>query len=120
MEVEELDFEERRDIVYKILAIGKKNLFNSSQKQAIYQIIINLEKSTDLQIERLVLYYNFKDGEKEYRLCDLGRKYNCTGNAIKFSIDRTKNRLIHIKDEDMLVLKNILEECVKEHNIIFG
>ena len=114
-----MDFEERRDIVYKILVIAKKELLNPIQKNKIYNIVCNLKNSTHLQIERLVLYYNLKDGEEKYRLCDLGRKYNCTGNAVKFSIARTKNRLIHIPDEDMLVIKNILEECVKEHNIVF-
>lgn len=114
-----MDFEERRDIVYKILEIAKRELLNSSQKEKLYNIVYNLKGSTDLQIERLILYYNLKDGEKKYRLCDLGRKYNCTGNAVKFSLARTKNRLIHIPDEDMLILKNILEECIKEHNIVF-
>lgn len=114
-----MNFEERRDIVYKILAIAKKELLSNTQKDKIYNIVYNLKNATNLQIERLILYYNLKEGERKYRLCDLGRKYNCTSNAIKFSLSRTKNRLIHIPDEDMFILKNILEACIKEHNIIF-
>lgn len=114
-----MDFEERRDIVYKILEIGKQGFLNSSQKQTIYKIISRLEDSTTNQIERLALYYNLKDGEKEYRLCDIGKIYNCSANAIRFSIARAKNRLIHTKDEDIVLLKNILEECIKKYNIKF-
>lgn len=114
-----MDFAERSDIVYKILKVAKQGFLDSSQKQTIYEIISRLENSTTIQIERLALYYNLKDGEKEYRLCDIGKLYNCSGNAIKFSIARAKNRLIHTKEEDIVLLKNILEECIKKYNIKF-
>lgn len=114
-----MNFEEKSDIVYKILEIAKKDQLNSSQKEIIYNIVHNLKDATDLQIERMILFYNLKIDERKYRICDLARRYKCTSNAIKFSIARTKNRLIHIPDKEMLILKNILEECIKEHTINF-
>jgi len=54
-----------------------------------------------------------KSNEAEYRLCDLARKYNCSATAVRVTIARMRNKLIHTDEGKILQLKKILEEYIK-------
>ena len=114
-----MDFDERSDIVYRLVAIAEKRLLSDSQKKEICNIINRLEQKTTIQVERFILFYNLKVGEKEYRQCDLARKFNCSSNAIRLSVNRVRSKLISTNDEDLHILKKIVDECVQKYEIKF-
>ena len=115
-----MDFNERSSIVYHLIEIAEKRLLNDSQKQEICNIINRLESKTDTQVERFILFYNLKIGEKQYRQCDLAKKYNCTSSAIRFSTARIRSKLISTNEKDLCTLKAIVNECVQKYNIKFA
>ncbi len=115
-----MDFDERSNIVYQLITIAEKRLLNDYQKQEVCNIVNRLENKTTTQAERFILLYNLKLGEKEYRQCDLAKKYNCSSNAIRLSVNRIRSKLISTKDEDLLTLKQIVNECVQKYDIKFA
>lgn len=109
------DFDERKFIVYQLLEVAKANKLNKVQKQELYNIVYNLER-TEKQKEKFFRFYNLLEGqEQNYRLCDMARFYNCSPGNIKTAIGSIKNSLINLKDEKiLLILKAILDECINK------
>lgn len=106
-----LNIEERSDDVYQILELAKNKLLNETQKQKLYNIVMNLDNRTENQKQRFLLYYNLKQNQQNtYGLTDIARLQNVTPNAIRCSIGRIRNALVNMQDEKILVLKEILED----------
>ncbi len=109
----------RVEIVDRLLEISKQNLLNTEQKSKIRTIVNSMSKRTENQRNRFILYYNLIPTETKARLCDLAKACNCSTSAIRSSVMRIRNNLIHVENEDMFILQTILEDCIKEHNIKF-
>lgn len=106
-----MEFEEKREMIYKVLELALCGKLNKMQKKQLYDIANNISNKTNIQFERFVLYYNLKEGEKRYRLCDLAKKYNCTSTAIRISVSRMRSFLVnHIDDKKIYIIKNILND----------
>lgn len=107
----ELSIDERMNMVYELLELLKANKLNDIQKKQIYEIVNKLPDRTEKQKERFFRFYNLLDGEKkDYRLCDMARYYNCTPGNIRCSMGRIRNKLINSSQENIVIMKNILEE----------
>ncbi len=115
----EFEFDERKTIIDELLEIARNNYLSSHQKNEICRILNNIKNKTYNQLERFILFYNLKDNEKQYKLQDLAALYKCTPNAIKGSIKRTRQKLLRVNNEDIYILKNILEETKQKHDIQF-
>lgn len=106
-----MNIEERSDDVYQILELAKNKLLSETQKQKLYNIVMNLDNRTENQKQRFLLYYNLKQNQQNtYGLTDIARLQNVTLNAIRCSIGRIRNALVNMQDEKILVLKEILED----------
>ena len=104
-----MNIEERSDVVYHILELAKNNLLNEVQKQKFYDIVMNLDNRTENQKQRFLLYYNLNVNQEQiYRQCDLARLYDVSPNAIRCSVGRIRNALVNLQDENILILKEIL------------
>ena len=65
---------------------------------------------TDTQKQRFLLFYNLEEQQdKKYRWCDLQKRYNCTYNAIKSSVNRIAFKLMRADVDKILMLKRMLE-----------
>lgn len=105
-----MNIEERSDVVYQILELAKNKLLNETQKQKLYNIVMNLDNRTENQKQRFLLYYNLKQNQRNtYGLTDIARLQNVTPNAIRCSGGRIRNALVNMQNEKILVLKEILE-----------
>lgn len=106
-----IEFEERSDIVYKILDMLKNNQLDNIQKKIIYDIVCGFEKRTEKQKEKFFRFYNLLDNQdKNYRLSDMARYYKCTSNNVRLSIGSVRNSLINMEDDQLLILKNMIQK----------
>ena len=106
-----MNIEERSDVVYQILELAKSNSLSVEHKKKIYDIVMSLNNRTENQKQRFLLFYNLNvNQEQTYRQCDLARLYNVSSNAIRCSVGRIRNALVNLRDERMVVLKDILED----------
>ena len=106
-----LEFDKKSEIVYELLELLKKEKLNETQKDKMRNIVNGLTNRTDKQKERFLRLYNLlEDENKNYRLCDLALIYNCNPAGVRFSISRIRNNLINSNEENITIMKDILEE----------
>ena len=104
-----MDYEEKREVIYKLLSILKDNNLNKSQKRIVYDIVMNLPNKTINQKERFIKLYNLDSNiTEQYTLTTLANESNRSANAIRTSVVSIKAALTRISDEDIMKLKKIL------------
>lgn len=106
-------------IIDKLLEISKQNLLNAKQKEIVRNFVNCLNNRTENQKNRFIMFYNLIDSDKKTRLCDIARQSNRSVSAIRCSIMRVRTALIRMENEDIFILKTILDECIKEYDIKF-
>lgn len=106
-----MEIDKNSDMVYELLELLKANKLNDIQKSKIKELVKSLSNRTEMQKERFFRFYNLIEGEnKNYRLCDMARYYNCTPGCVRVSINRIRNSLINTNEENITIMKNILEK----------
>lgn len=88
---------------------------NISKRKIIefFNFVNNLDKGTELQKRRFIIFYNFESIEKLETFSSIAKKENCTYQAIKFSVHRITCILVNLKD----VQKNMLEKIIENKEI---
>lgn len=87
---------------------------SNDHKEELYNIVLKLNKKTDLQKERFIRYYGLKPTEfKRETLSAIAREQNCTPNAIQSSVISIRIAMFRISDEDFSILEKIYAEYNK-------
>lgn len=103
-----MKFNERVEIVEKILDLLKHNKINRNQKEQIYNIVMNINNKTDKQKDRFTKFYNLQSlQEKHYTLSEIAKQYGCTISAIKYSIISVRAALFRVSEDEILILQKI-------------
>lgn len=98
-------------MVYELLELLKANKLNGIQKKKIYELVKNLGDKTEKQKERFFRFYNLLENEnRNYRLCDMAKYYNCSTTNIRHLIGRIRNGLINTTEENIAIIEDILRE----------
>ena len=110
-----MQFTEERLIVRALMDYMKKNNISNSNKEKIYNMVIDLENKTELQKERFIRYYGLKpkDFIRE-NMCVIAKKENVKPRAVRSSIFAIRHALAHTSDDNFLILKNIYLKEVKK------
>lgn len=99
------------EIVHKLIEILKEKELNNVQKKTLYDIVMNLEKKTDSQKNRFIMYYNLDPNQKEkYNLTSLGKRFSCTSSAIKYSVLSIRHELVKLDDSIISKLKELIQQ----------
>lgn len=105
-----MEYEEKRDVIRELLNILKKNNISQNYKKIIYNIVTNLPEKTAIQKDRFIkLFWLNPKAKEKYTLTLLAKEYHCSNNAIRVSIITVKSALTRISDEDIKILKKIIE-----------
>ena len=99
-----------RDELLELLLQGK---LNNSEKLKIIELVEHVEKATETQIERFSLYYGLNvNGKKPLNLVQIAKIYGCTVEAIRYSVNSMKRKILKYTDSnENLLIKNIIKEC---------
>lgn len=100
--------EEKRPILTQILNMAKKNQLSAEQKNIIFDIIMNSDR-TEKQKDRYIKFYNLDiNNPCNYNLTTLAKECGCKPAAIKFALQSVNiHTLLH--DENIEILKKIIE-----------
>ena len=108
-EMKIIENDEKRLIVNTVLELVKNNHLSLEEKERIFNIVI-FSKSSDLQKERFIKFYNLDvTHEQRYNYTTLAEFYGCTSYAIKQSLVCVIRRFI--KDDHIM---RILESMIKK------
>ena len=108
-----MEYEEKRVVIYELLELIKSKEIYKYQKESVYDIVMNLPNKTIKQKERFIRLYNLDSNIKQqYTLTTLANESKCTPNAIRTSVVSIKSALARISDENIMILKNIIEEYI--------
>ena len=106
-----MEYEERATIIYELIDLLKANKLDEAQKDIIRDLVKKLDNRTEKQKERFLMFYNLKEGEnKNNRLCDIAKFYNCSSACIRTSISRIRVGLIYTSEERIKIIEDILKE----------
>lgn len=109
IEEQYISYDDRRNLVNEVLELAKQDKLNNQQKKQLHDIVMDIS-GTDTQKQRFLLFYNLEEQQdKKYRWCDLQKRYNCTYNAIKSSVNRIAFKLMRANVDKILMLKRMLE-----------
>lgn len=107
------NIEYRINVVNKVLKYLKLDILNDEQKQIIYDIVVNINRS-DLQKRRFYMVYNIGPNLKENNTYKkVASFYDCSIGAIRSSVMAVVVRLYHLPDEKFSILENILKKYEK-------
>ena len=102
------------EIVHELLDLIKSDKVDEFQKKRLCDIVIGLNKRTEMQKQRFIMFYKLDVSQiKDYSLTDLAREFNCTPSAIKFSLSAITRTLVNISDDKFQIIKDIYEQCKK-------
>lgn len=108
IEEQYISYDDRRNLVNEVLELAKQDKLNNQQKKQLHDIVMDIS-GTDTQKQRFLLFYNLEEQQdKKYRWCDLQKRYNCTYNAIKSSVNRIAFKLMRADVDKILMLKRML------------
>ena len=109
IEEQYISYDDRRNLVNEVLELAKQDKLNNQQKKQLHDIVMDIS-GTDTQKQRFLLFYNLEEQQdKKYRWCDLQKRYICTYNAIKSSVNRIAFKLMRADVDKILMLKRMLE-----------
>ena len=98
---------EKVEIVDKTLDIARANQLSNKQKNILFEMINNSDK-TEKQKDRFIKYYNLDINQEQiYTYTTLAKEYGCTSSSIKPSFYGIRQFLL--KDENAELLKKIMK-----------
>lgn len=99
----------KRNIITKLLQSAKENKLNIEQKQMLFNIINNSDR-TEKQKSRFIKFYNLDITNKHnYTLTTLANECDCKSSAIRFSLSSVITYTLLNDDENMCILKRMIE-----------
>lgn len=105
-----MKFNERVEIVEKVLALLKSKKLNKKEKNQIYKIVMKINNKTDKQKDRFTKFYDLQPLQKKhYTLSEIAKQYGCTISAINYSIISIRSALFRVSEDEILILKKIVE-----------
>ena len=98
-------------IVENFLSDARNGKISRIQRINFYNFVWNLEKRTETQKIRFLLYYDLMPNKNEKKLTysDIGKAYNCSISAIRISIIEVKNTFSRIGKEKTEKLLKIIK-----------
>ena len=85
-------------------------ILNDTQRQQLFDIVINMKETTLLQKERFILYYGLdKDKAKIHSCSKIATIQNCTSSNIRQAINKIKSRFIRLSDEEIDQIREIIK-----------
>ena len=101
-------FNERVEIVERVIDLLKHNKINQNQKEQVYNIVMNINNKTDKQKDRFTKFYNLQSlQEKHYTLSEIAKQYGCSISAINYSIISIRAALFRVSEDEILILQKI-------------
>lgn len=101
-------FNERVEIVERVIDLLKHNKINQNQKEQVYNIVMNINNKTDKQKDRFTKFYNLQPlQEKHYTLSEIAKQYGCSISAINYSIISIRAALFRVSEDEILILQKI-------------
>lgn len=103
-----MKFNERVEIVERVIDLLKHNKINQNQKEQVYNIVMNINNKTDKQKDRFTKFYNLQPlQEKHYTLSEIAKQYGCSISAINYSIISIRAALFRVSEDEILILQKI-------------
>lgn len=97
-------------LVYDFLKALRERKVTERKKQAFFNFIDNLDQGTEIQKRRFRMFFYLKENEQLESYSSIGRKENCSCNAIRRSVIRLRAILVNLKDNEREQLINILKK----------
>lgn len=108
------EFAYKRDTVANLLELIKKFDISNGDKKKIYDVIMSLDKKTDIQKDRFVRFYAIKpDGFKKETQKEIAQSYNVTIAAVRVSIMSIQGALYYISKDKFKILESIYKKYQK-------
>lgn len=102
---------ERQHIRDKLITILNKKNLNNTQKQQIYDFVMNMESATDIQKNRFILYYGLdKNNNEVHTISQIAKLHNCTPSNIRQSINHLKSGIVRLSNEKIEILRQIVNK----------
>lgn len=110
-----MNLAERRIVIEDYLKLLKLDLMNDADKEFIYNIVKSLPRGTDIQKTRFYMYYRIGPNinEKNTQI-KIAKYYECSKTAVRTSIYTIHKILFRIPEEQMLIMKNRVNQCLKK------
>lgn len=103
------EHEKKRAIISQILEKAKKNQLPIEQKQILFEMINNSNR-TEKQKNRFIKFYNLDTAnDQNYSRTTLAREYGCTASAIRFSLYSVITYTLLNNDNNMCILTEMIE-----------
>lgn len=99
---------EKEHIRDKFIILLEKNVFNDVQKKKLTEFILGIDEISDVYKERFILYYGLQT--QKYNMPEIAKLQNCTVTNIRYSINRVKTTILHLPNEKIEILRNIMNE----------
>lgn len=107
-----LETKEFNEILNDFLEKSRKESVKRKNRKELYNKVLKLEKATQLQKERFILYYNMDPTMKQKEKIlykDIAQKYNCSSAAVRYSICSVKNKLYAKNEKENNSIINIIK-----------
>lgn len=102
--------EERQVIRDNLIKALKENKLNEIQKKQLLEIVMSIDKATDLQKERFVLYYGLDGNQGKCSISEIAKLQKCSYPGIRLSVNKIESRLIRVSDDKIEILKQIVNK----------
>ncbi len=101
---------EKQHVRDKLINFLEVEILNDTQRQQLFDIVINMKETTLLQKERFILYYGLdKDKAKIHSCSKIATIQNCTSSNIRQAINKIKSRFIRLSDEEIDQIREIIK-----------
>jgi len=101
---------EKQHVRDKLINFLEVEILNDTQRQQLFDIVINMKETTLLQKERFILYYGLdKDKAKIHSCSKIATIQNCTPSNIRQAINKIKSRFIRLSDEKIDQIREIIK-----------
>lgn len=99
---------EKEHIRDKFIILLKKNVFDDIQKKKLTEFILGINEVSDIYKERFILYYGLQ--MQKHNMPEIAKLQNCTATNIRYSINRVKTIILHLPNEKIEILRNIMNK----------
>lgn len=97
-------------LVHKFLDAIRLKEINESKIKEFIDFVYKLDKGTEIQKRRFIMFYTVKVNEDLETFSTIARKENCTYQAIKGSVIRITSILVNLKDKEQEELMGIIKK----------
>ena len=106
-----MKFADKSKIIDDVLILARQSKLNNTQRARLLNVIENLEDSTEIQKERVIMYYGLeKHNSNTKKLNEIAKIYGVTISAIRISVVNTRIKIARRK-EDFEIIEKIADEC---------